>query len=133
MENKRTVVVKFEDTIALLNEYREIAVNEGNDEKVVEIDRSIAEMEDRKEKAVKKNTGEKKPSVASVENPKIANRLYDAMESGVKYTATQISLMGIEGIASASKATTILTILKKDGRVTNAKEKGVSVYTKVEG
>lgn len=128
MENtKRTVVMKFDTAIALLNEYKEMATDP---EKVAQIETSVAEMEDRKEKAIKKNSGEKKPTTASVENPKIANRLYEEMESEVGYTATQISLMGIEGIASASKATTILRILLDDGRATNKKVKGVSTYYK---
>jgi hypothetical protein len=128
MENtKRTVVMKFDTAIALLNEYKEMATDP---EKIAEIEASIEEMKDRKEKAIKKNSGEKKPTTASVENPKIANRLYEEMESEVGYTATQISNMGIEGIANTSKATTILTILKDDGRVTNKKVKGVSTYYK---
>ena len=128
MENtKRTVVMKFDTAIALLKEYAEIMENP---DKVAQIEASIAEMEDRKEKAVKKNSGEKKPTAASIENPKIANRLYEEMESEVGYTATQISNMGVDGITSASKATTILTILKNDGRVTNKKVKGVSTYYK---
>lgn len=128
MENtKRTVVMKFDTAIALLKEYAEIMENP---EKVAQIEASIAEMEDRKEKAVKKNNGEKKPTVASIENPKIANALYEAMESEVGYTATQISNMGFEGISNTSKATTILGILKKDGRVANKKVKGVSTYYK---
>ena len=129
MENtKRTVVMKFDTAIALLKEYAELM--ESEPDKVAEIEDSIKEMEDRKEKAIKKNNGEKKPTVASIENPKIANALYDALESGVGYTATQISNMGVEGITSASKATTILTILKNDDRVTNKKVKGVSTYYK---
>lgn len=128
MENtKRTVVMKFDTAIALLNEYKEMATDP---DKVAQIEASVAEMEDRKEKAIKKNSGEKKPSTASMENPKIANRLYEEMEIEVGYTATQISNMGIEGIASASKATTILRILLDDGRATNKKVKGVSTYYK---
>ena len=128
MENtKRTVVMKFDTAIALLNEYKEMATDP---EKVAEIEASIEEMKDRKEKAIKKNSGEKKPTTASVENPKIANRLYEAMESEVGYTATQISKMGIKDIGSASKATTVLRILLEDGRVTNKKVKGVSTYYK---
>ena len=128
MENtKRTVVMKFDTAIALLREYAEIAETP---EKVAQIEASIEEMEDRKDKAVKKNNGEKKPTTASLENPKIANRLYDALESEVGYTATQIGNMGVDGIPNTSKATTILGILKKDGRVTNKKVKGVSTYYK---
>lgn len=128
MENtKRTVVMKFDTAIALLNEYKEIMENP---DKIAEIEASIAEMEDRKEKAIKKNSGEKKPTLASIENPKIANVLYETMEEGVAYTATQISTMEIEGIKSASKATTILRILLEDGRATNKKVKGVSTYYK---
>lgn len=129
MENtKRTVVMKFDTAIALLKEYAEFM--ESEPDKVAQIESSIEEMEDRKEKAIKKNSGEKKPTTASVENPKIANALYEALEEGVGYTATQIGNMGIEGISNTSKATTILTILKKDGRVTNKKIKGVSTYYK---
>jgi hypothetical protein len=129
MENtKRTVVMKFDTAIALLKEYAEFM--ESEPDKVAQIEASVAEMEDRKEKAIKKNSGEKKPTTASVENPKIANALYEALEDEVGYTATQISLMGVEGIASASKATTILRILLEDGRVTNKKVKGASIYYK---
>jgi hypothetical protein len=128
MENtKRTVAMKFDTAITLLKEYAAIMENP---DKVAQIEASIEELEDRKEKAIKKNNGEKKPTLASIENPKIANALYDALESEVGYTATQISNMGVEGITSASKATTILTILKNDGRVTNKKVKGVSTYYK---
>ena len=128
MENtKRTVVMKFDTAIALLNEYKGMATDP---DKIAEIETSIAEMEDRKEKAIKKNSGEKKPSIASVENPKIANALYETMEDEVGYTATKISTMGIEGIKSASKATTILRILLEDERVVNKKVKGVSTYYK---
>ena len=128
MENtKRTVVMKFDTAIALLNEYKEMATDP---EKIAEIEASIEEMEDRKEKAIKKNNGEKKPTLASIENPKIANALYEAMESEVGYTATQISKMGIKDIGSASKATTVLRILLEDGRATNKKVKGVSTYYK---
>lgn len=128
MENaKRTVVMKFDTAIALLKEYAEIMENP---EKVAEIEASIEEMKDRKEKAVKKNSGEKKPTLASVENPKIANALYEEMEDGVKYTATQISNLGVSGIANSSKATTILRILLAEGRVENIKEKGTSLYSK---
>ena len=129
MENtKRTVVMKFDTAIALLREYAEFM--ESEPDKVAHIEASSEEMEDRKEKAVKKNSGEKKPTTASVENPKIANALYEAMEEGTCYTATQISNMGIDGIANTSKATTILGILKNDGRVINKKVKGVSTYYK---
>lgn len=128
MENaKRTVVMRFDTAIALLKEYAEIMENP---DKVAEIEASIAEMEDRKEKAVKKNSGEKKPTLASIENPKIANALYEEMEDGVKYTATQIANLGVSGIANSSKATTILRILLADGRVKNIKEKGTSLYSK---
>lgn len=126
MENKRTVVIKFEDTIALLKEYAEMVA--GDTEKVAVINRSIEDMEDRKDKAIKKNSGEKKATTASVENPKIAEELYEVMADGVKYTATEISNLGVEKINSASKATTILKILVADGRVANEKIKGVSKY-----
>lgn len=129
MENtKRTVVMKFDTAIALLKEYAEFM--ESEPDKVAQIEASVKEMEDRREKAIKKNNGEKKPTTASVENPKIANALYEVMEDEVGYTATQISNMGVDGIISASKATTILRILLEDGRATNKKVKGVSTYYK---
>ena len=75
-----------------------------------------------------KNGGESETAKA---NKKLAEALYEVMEENVCYTATQVSTLGIEGIGSASKATTILTILKNDGRVINTKAKGVSTYKKV--
>lgn len=61
-------------------------------------------------------------------NKALAEILYEAMEVDTCYTATQISNMGIEGIGSASKATTVLKVLVEDGRVVNIKAKGTSTY-----
>ena len=123
-EIKKTIATNFKETIEMLESFR-------TEENSTAIDEKIAFLTDRMEKAQKKNGGEKKPSVASIENPKLAEELYEIMESGIKYTATQISTLGIEKIGSSSKATTILKILCADGRVANVKEKGASLYYKV--
>lgn len=67
-------------------------------------------------------------STKSAENKALAEKLFEAMEADTAYTATQISAMGIDGIASASKATAVLKHLLEDGRVINTKVKGVSTY-----
>lgn len=67
-------------------------------------------------------------STKSTENKALAEKVFDEMEAGVGYTATQIYNMGIEGITSASKATAVLKYLVEDGRVVNTKEKGISTY-----
>lgn len=67
-------------------------------------------------------------STKSTENKALAEKVFDEMEAGVGYTATQIYNMGIEGITSASKATVVLKYLIEDGRVVNTKEKGISTY-----
>ena len=131
MENKRTVVVKFEDAIRLLSEYAEM-VSEDT-EKVAEINRSIEEMTDRKEKAVKKNSGEKKESASAVAKPRLGKLLLEAMEIGVGYKAGQLYDMHLaDEFTSTSKVTNILTYLKNEGLVENYKEKGVSLYKVVE-
>lgn len=88
-------------------------------------------MLDRIAKQTAKNSTKGGESDTAKANKKLAEALYEAMEENVCYTATQVSTLGIEGIGSASKATTILTILKNDGRVINTKAKGVSTYKKV--
>lgn len=75
-----------------------------------------------------KSSGESK---TSKENKEIADVLLDAMVEGEGYTATMIANMGIAGIGSSSKATSILKILTGMGAVANAKVKGTSIYTKV--
>lgn len=85
-------------------------------------------MHGRADLAAKKNSGEKKPSVTSIENAKTATAVYEGMESGRAYTATEV--MKEFDLPSTSKATSILDILKKDGRVVWEKVKGKSFYTK---
>lgn len=132
MENKRTVVVKFQDTIALLKEYAEMVAD--TPEKVAEIDRSIADMEDRMEKAVRKNSGEKKESASSLAKPRLAKILLGAMSEGVGYKAGQLYDMHLaEEFTSTSKVTNILTYMKNENMVENYKDKGVSLYRKVVG
>lgn len=132
MENtKRTVVQKFDTAIALLREYAEIMENP---DKVAQIEASIEEMEDRKEKAVKKNSGEKKESASSIAKPRLGKLILDAMEEGKGYKAGQLYDMHLaEEFTSTSKVTNILTYLKKEELVENYKEKGVSLYRKVVG
>ena len=85
-------------------------------------------MLDRIAKQTAKNSTKGGESKTAEANKILAEALYEAMEEGTCYTATQIGNMGIEGIGSTSKATTVLKILVDDGRVTNTKVKGVSTY-----
>ena len=132
MENKRTVVVKFEDAIALLKEYAEMVADDT--EKVAEINQSIEDMEDRKEKAVKKNSGEKKESASALAKPRLGKLILGAMDENKGYKAGQLYDMHLSNeLTSTSKVTNILTYLKNEGLVENYKEKGVSLYKKVVG
>lgn len=85
-------------------------------------------MLDRIAKQTAKNSTKGGESKTAEANKILAEALYEAMEADTCYTATQIGNMGIEGIGSTSKATTVLKILVDDGRVTNTKVKGVSTY-----
>ena len=85
-------------------------------------------MLDRIAKQVTKNSTKGGESKTAEANKKLAEALYEAMDEGTCYTATQVGNMGIEGIGSTSKATTVLKILVEDGRVINSKVKGVSTY-----
>ena len=132
MENKRTVVVKFQDTIALLKEFAEMVAEDT--EKVAEINRSIEDMEDRMDKAVRKNSGEKKVSASSLAKPRLAKVLLEGMSEGVGYKAGELYDMHLaEDFTSTSKVTNILTYMKNEGLVENYKEKGTSLYRKVVG
>ena len=132
MENKRTVVVKFEDAIALLKEFAEMVADDA--EKVAVINQSIEDMEDRKEKAVKKNSGEKKESASALAKPRLGKLILGAMDEGKGYKAGQLYDMHLsDELTSTSKVTNILTHLKNEGLVENYKEKGVSLYKKVVG
>lgn len=85
-------------------------------------------MLDRIAKQTAKNSTKSGVSKTAEANKVLAEKLYEAMEVDTCYTATQISNMGIEGIGSASKATTVLKVLVEDGRVVNIKAKGTSTY-----
>lgn len=85
-------------------------------------------MLDRIAKQTAKNSTKSGESKTAEANKILAEALYEAMEENVCYTATQIGNLGVEGIGSTSKATTILKILVADGRVVNTKAKGVSTY-----
>ena len=85
-------------------------------------------MLDRIAKQTAKNSTKGGVSKTAEANKILAEALYEVMEENVCYTATQISALGVKGIGSASKATTVLKILVADGRVVNVKEKGASIY-----
>lgn len=86
-------------------------------------------MQERAELTAKKNSGEKKPSVASIENAKTAKVVYEGMEENRAYRATEV--MKEFDIASTSKATAILKVLMDEGKVAKTVAKGVSTYAKV--
>jgi hypothetical protein len=69
-------------------------------------------------------------------NKEIAESLYNVLADNTIYTAKQIVGLGVDGIISTQKATAIVGLLVKDGRVTvsdikDEKKNKVKGYTKV--
>lgn len=89
---------------------------------------------DRIEKASRKSNGERKPTAKQVENAKVAEAVYAAMEPNRAYTVSEMIkvIPAFEGV-SASYANAIVKKLKDSGKVARSEVKGRAYFTKVEG
>lgn len=88
---------------------------------------------ERAEKASRKSsTGERKPTAKQVENAKVAEAVYEAMEPNRQYTVSEMVkvIPAFDGV-SASYANAIVKKLKDAGRVTRSEVKGRAYFTKV--
>lgn len=115
-EKKETIVSKLRGVAAILREHGHEA--------------EAAFIDERAELQEKRNTSKGGETKTHKENVVIAERLYEAMESDTEYRVTQLFNLGIEGICSSSKATSVVKILVDDGRAIQTKAKGVTTYRK---
>ena len=95
-------------------------------------DEDKAFLVERADKASRKTNGERKPTPKQVENAKVAEAVYEAMEPNRAYTVSEMIkvIPAFEGV-SASYANAIVKKLKDAGRVTRAEIKGRAYFTKV--
>lgn len=79
----------------------------------------------------KKNGSEKKPTATQIENKKLAETIYNAMEENTAYTITEISKLvpELDGLQS-QKVTSLVYALKKAEKVTREEIKGKAYFTK---
>jgi hypothetical protein len=88
---------------------------------------------ERADKASRKSsTGERKPTAKQVENAKVAEAVYEAMEPNRAYTVSEMVkvIPAFDGV-SASYCNAIVKKLKDAGRVTRSEVKGRAYFTKV--
>ena len=90
---------------------------------------------DRIDKASRKSNGERKPTPKQVENAKVAEAVYEAMEPNRAYTVSEmikvIPAFAEMSECSASYANAIVKKLKDAGRVVRTEVKGRAYFTKV--
>ena len=89
---------------------------------------------ERADKASRKSsTGERKPTAKQVENAKVAETVYEAMEPNRAYTVSEMVkvIPAFDGV-SASYANAIVKKLKDSGKVVRTEVKGRAYFTKVE-
>ncbi len=115
-KKEKTIVSQFTEIEAILR-------NEGHTDLA---DFMLERIEKQTKKNASKSGGVSKTAEA---NKALAEALYEVMEEGVAYTATQLFGLGIAGITSGSKATAVVKVLVEDGRVTVSKGKSGNLYT----
>jgi hypothetical protein len=86
-------------------------------------------MLDRIAKQTAKNSTKSGESKTAEANKILAEALYEVMEEGKGYTATQLYELKVKGITSPSKVTAVVKFLTADGRVTISKGKTGNIYT----
>ena len=91
------------------------------------IDMVIDFLRDRKEKASKRSSGERKPTKTQIENEGIKEEILAYMVVGENYRVSDIAE---EMEYSPNKLTALLRQLVAEGKVENTKEKRVSYYRK---
>lgn len=78
----------------------------------------------------KKSGGTRKPTANQIANEGLKTKIWDSMESGVRYQVKELAkLVGMENF---QKCSALVKQLKDGGRVARSEEKGVAYFTKVE-
>ena len=122
-QKKMTMVEQYNATIALLN---------GETVEDYSVADAVKFLTGRAEQTAKKNAGggggERKPTKTQVENEGIKAQILDVM-GNAEGRMTVGELMKELAIESNQKVTSLLTQLRKDGKVERIEEKGVPYYT----
>ena len=106
------------------NEIREILVNGGYPDHLIEfVDGRLAQLD-------KKNSAERKPTAKQTENAGIKTAICEWMENGVSYTAADVAKTcpACEGLA-VQRVSALLSQLGKDGTLTVTEEKRKHFYS----
>lgn len=122
-QKKMTMVEQYNATIALLN---------GETVEDYSVADAVKFLTGRAEQTAKKNAGggggERKPTKTQVENEGIKAQILDVM-GNAEGRMTVGELMKELAIESNQKVTSLLTQLRKDGKVERIEEKGVAYYS----
>ena len=122
-QKKMTMVEQYNATIALLN---------GETVEDYSVADAVKFLTGRAEQTAKKNAGggggERKPTKTQVENEGIKAQIM-AVLGNAEGRMTVGELMKELAIESNQKVTSLLTQLRKDGKVERIEEKGVAYYT----
>lgn len=122
-QKKMTMVEQYNATIALLN---------GETVEDYSVADAVKFLTGRAEQTAKKNAGggggERKPTKTQVENEGIKEQILDVM-GNAEGRMTVGELMKELAIESNQKVTSLLTQLRKDGKVVRVEEKGVAYYS----
>ena len=105
-------------------EVRAIVEKEGRNDLVEFIDGRIAQV---KAKNARKSN---KPSKSAIETADLAERVLSLMETGTRYTASEmVKAVGEVGVSN-QRMTAALNVLVNSGFVVNEREKGKSYFIK---
>ncbi len=126
MANKKTVVEMYDVVKAMLN---------GEQVEDCTLEQALAFIDKRIEITQKKNASGKsgeltpKQKEALAARNAVADSIVAVMESGTKYTPTElVKALGNEDIKSTQKITPYLTTLVVDGKLVKVNEKGRNLY-----
>ena len=78
----------------------------------------------------KKSGGTRKPTANQIANEELKARIWDSMESGIRYQVKELAKLA--GMESFQKCSALVKQLKDCGKVVRSEEKGVAYFTKVE-
>ena len=78
----------------------------------------------------KKSSGTRKPTANQIANEELKTKIWDSMESGVRYQVKELAkLVGME---SFQKCSALVKQLKDSGAIVRTEDKEVAYFTKVE-
>lgn len=125
---KLTIATKFDMAIALVSSVDLSTLDTSAFPFEVDgdtVDMVVEFLADRKEKASRRSTGERKPTKTQLENEGIKDEILSYMEYDTNYRVSDL----VEAMEySPNKLTALLRQLMTEGKVENFKEKRISYY-----